>query len=67
MVYAIVGSNCITYVDRIIKLMENVPELLMTIGFLKSSLMSFGYKMIFKIIKIKNIVPMPPKRYLKKG
>ena len=61
MVYAIVGLNCMIYVDRIIKLMEKVPELVAITGFFKSSVMSLVYKISFKIIKIKNINPIPPK------
>jgi hypothetical protein len=40
MVYEIPGINGMRYVDRIIKLIENVPELLAMTGFLKSSFMS---------------------------
>ena len=47
--------------------MEKVPELLAMTGFLKSFLMLSVYKISFKRIKIKNIAPMPPKRYLKYG
>ena len=47
--------------------MEKVPELLTITGFLKSFLMSVGYKITFKIIKIKNITPRVPNMYLKVG
>jgi hypothetical protein len=47
--------------------MENVPQLLSMMGFSKSCLMIFGYKITFKTIRIKNMPPMPPKRYLKYG
>ena len=57
--------NGIRYVDKIIKLMEKVPELLTMTGFLKSSLMLCGYKMIFNIIKIKIRAPIVPNAYLK--
>ena len=62
-----VALNLMMYVDRIIKLMENVPELLTITGFLKSFLMISGYIMTFKTIKIKNINPMPPKTTFKAG
>lgn len=67
MAYAIVGLNSMMYVDRIIKLMEKVPELLTITGFLKSFLTEFGYKTVFKTIKIKNTNPMLPKMILNPG
>lgn len=67
MVYAIRGINGWRYVDKIIKLIENVPELLTITGFLKSSLIEFGYKITLKTIKIKNTAPMPAHRYLRYG
>ena len=62
-----VALNLMMYVDRIIKLMENVPELLTITGFLKSFLMISGYIATFKTIKIKNINPMPPKTTFSAG
>ena len=67
MVYAILGVIDIRYVDKIIKLIEKVPELLAITGFLKSSLMHFGYKMTFKIIRIRKITPIDPKINFKDG
>lgn len=67
MAYAILELNWVRYVDKSIILIENVPKLLSITGFLKSSLTFWGWETIFKIIKIKNIDPMVPKRYLKYG
>lgn len=67
MVYAILGVNDVRYVDKSIKAIEKVPELLTMTGFLKSFFMVSEYKIIFKSIKIRNIPPMPPNKYLKLG
>ena len=67
MPYAKVGLNCMAYVDRIIKLMEKVPELLAIIGFLKSCLIFEGYKISFDVIKIKRTIPIAAHEILRYG
>jgi hypothetical protein len=47
--------------------MENVPELLRMTGFLKSSLMLWGYKTALRIIRIRIITPIAAKVYLRIG
>ena len=48
------------YVDKIIKLIEKVPELLTIMGFLKSFLMFSGYKTSLDRIKIRKIPAVNP-------
>lgn len=58
------GMNPIVYVDRSIKLIEKVPELLAITIFLKSFLTSSWYKMTLRINKIIIIAPIAPNKYL---
>ena len=57
--------NGIRYVDKTIKLIEKVPELLKIIGFFKSFLIILGYKITFKSNNAKKISPIVPNKYFK--
>ena len=67
MAYEVLGVNDERYVDKSIKLMEKVPELLIKTGFFRELATVFGYKIAFSITKTKNIAPILPNAYLKKG
>ena len=47
--------------------MENVPELLAMTGFLRSFLMSAGYRITFKTINAKNIDAISPQAIFRIG
>ena len=55
--HEIFGINAMVYVDKSIKLIEKVPELLAITGFLKSFLIDEGYNINFESIKIKRKIP----------
>ena len=65
--YAIFGINCERYVDKSIKLIEKVPELLAITGFFKSSLIFLGYKMSLANIKTMKTIPIEAQIILKYG
>ena len=64
---AIFGINGERYVDKSIKLIEKVPELLVSIGFWKSSFIFSGYNINLDIINIKNIRPIVAHMAFKRG
>lgn len=64
---AIFGINGERYVDKSIKLIEKVPELLVSIGFWKSAFIFSGYSISLDIIKTKNIMPNVAQMAFKRG